>query len=207
MGRSSTFLKALRDGGPSAARAAIGGKPAMEREELSHWSERVASAQQWSQFMHGTADFNPRLIIEHWTECTTQQAAVDYWNQSADATWVHFIIDPAGKITQLAPLDALAKHAFGVSPWAIGVEHVGLNDEEVMGNRPQMDASVRLTAWLQKRLDIPLDGVIGHGEVTSSPYFGLSQEGQEWVEETGYVFHHDFSPTTMEAYREMVRKR
>jgi len=157
--------------------------------------------------MYGTSDFDPRLIVEHWTGSETQDAAVDYWNTSVEATWVHFIIDQDGRVTQLAPLDVLAKHAFGVSPWAIGIEHVGRTDGEVMADPEMRRASLRLTCWLQQRLKIPLRGVIGHGEVPSHPRFGFTSAGWDWIESTGYEFHHDFSHRTMVTFRDHLRRK
>jgi N-acetyl-anhydromuramyl-L-alanine amidase AmpD len=177
----------------------------MRNERLAYWPERVADTRAWSQFMYGTVSFRPRLIVEHWTGSTTQDAAIGYWDSSPDATWVHFIIDPQGHITQLAPLNVLAKEALGVSPWAIGVEHVGLSDGEIMGNYRMRRASYRLTCWLQHRLHIPLRGVIGHGEVTSNPRFGFTPEGWDWIEETGYEFHTDFSHRAMVNYRDHLQ--
>jgi len=181
-------------------------RPPIEQQRLAFWPERVAHTRAWSQFMYGTDLFQPRLIVQHWTESTTQDAAISYWNTSPEATWVHFIIDQQGRITQLAPAGVLAKHAFGVSPWAIGVEHVGTSDGEVMSDRQMLAASYRLTCWLRKRFKIPLRGVIGHGEVTSHPRFGFTSEGWDWIESTGYRFHEDFSAQTMRTYRSRLKK-
>ena len=186
------------------APAAASTRPQIVNERLAFWPERVAETRSWSRFMYGTATFRPRLIVEHYTESATQDAAVGYWNSAPDATWVHFIIDPEGQITQLAPIDVLAKHAFGVSPWAIGVEHVGTSDGEVMGNPMMRRASLELTCRLRKSLHIPQRGVIGHAEVPSSPRIGFTPEGRQWIEETNYQFHTDFSHRTMVRYRERL---
>lgn len=191
---------------PASASAAAAPRPPIEQQRLDFWPERVAHAREWSRFMYGTAVFNPRLIVEHWTLSESQEAAIGVWNESPESTWVHFIIDQEGRITQLAPLDALAKQAFGVSPWAIGVEHVGVSDGEVMANPEMRRASYRLTCWLRERLRIPLRGVIGHAEVPAHPRFGFTKAGWNWIESTGYVFHDDFSHRTMVKYRDRLRK-
>jgi beta-N-acetylhexosaminidase len=175
------------------------------RLRIALWPKRVVDTPAWSRFMYGTAVFRPRLIVEHWTGSTTQAAALQYWDRGPDSTWVHFIIDPLGQITQIAPLDALAKQAFGVSPWAIGVEHVGRTDSAVMRNSRMRRASYRLTCWLRHRLHIPLEGVIGHAEVPSNPLFSFTPAGWRWIEETGYEFHTDFSHRTMARYRDRLR--
>ncbi len=188
-----------------SAPAAASVRPPMRRGRLAFWPERVADTLAWSRFMYGTATFRPRLIVEHYTGSTTREAAIAYWNTGPDAAWAQFIIDPQGHITQLAALDVLAKQAFGVSPWAIGVEHVGLTDAEVMRDSRMRRASYRLTCWLRDRLHIPLRGVIGHGEVTSNPRFTFTPAGWRWIEETGYEFHTDFSHRTMVAYRDRLK--
>lgn len=181
-------------------------RPPMKNEGLAYWPERVDLTRKWSRFMYGTGSFEPRLIVEHWTDGTTRDGAIEFWNLSPESTWVHFIIDPQGHITQLAPLDVLAKHAFGVSPWAIGIEHVGRSDSEVMSNRSMRRASYRLTCWLQERLRIPPRGVIGHGEVPSHPRFGFTPQGWKWIEENDYRFHEDFSHPAMVRYRSHLRE-
>jgi hypothetical protein len=180
-------------------------RPPMDNQRLAYWPKRVAETRRWSEFMYGTDDFRPRLIVEHFTGSAEQQPAIDFWNSAPDATWVHFIIDPEGHITQLAPLDVLAKHAYGVSPWAIGIEHVGETDGEIMRNQRMTRASYQLTCWLRERLHIPLRGVIGHSEVPSNPRFGFTSAGWRWIEETDYEFHTDFSHHTMVKYRERLR--
>lgn len=181
------------------------GRPAIVNQRLDYWPARVADTRKWSRFMYGTDQFRPRLIVEHFTGSANQEDAIGFWNSAVDATWVHFIIDKSGRITQLAPLDVVAKHAYGVSPWAIGVEHVGESDGDVMGDRRQRRASYQLTCWLQQRFDIPLEGVIGHGEVTSNPLFGFTRAGWRWIHETDYEFHTDFSHRTMVKYRARLR--
>ena len=58
----------------------------------------------------------------------------------------------------------------GLNYTAIGIEHVGTSDAEILGNRRQLDASLRLTAWLMGRFGIQLRNVIGHNESLTSPY-------------------------------------
>jgi beta-N-acetylhexosaminidase len=52
---------------------------------------------------------------------------------------------------------------------AIGIEHVGVSDAQVLADAAQMRASLALTVWLMWRYSIPLADVIGHNESLSSP--------------------------------------
>ncbi|HEX2127618.1 MAG TPA: N-acetylmuramoyl-L-alanine amidase [Solirubrobacterales bacterium] len=186
---------------PAAAQA----RPAIEHDRLAYWPQRVESAREWSLFMHGTDRFRPRLIVEHWTEGDRRYQAVNFWNSGPDRPWAHFLIDRRGRVTQFASLTTLARQAMGVSPWAIGIEHVGRSDGEVMTNPAMRRASYELTCWLRRRLDIPTRGVIGHAEITSHPRFHLTPAGWEWIHSTGHTFHPDFSRPTMQRYRERLR--
>ncbi|MGN6203158.1 MAG: N-acetylmuramoyl-L-alanine amidase [Solirubrobacterales bacterium] len=186
--------------------AAAASRPPMAHERLTYWPERVASTRKWSRFMYGTAKFEPKLIVEHWTGSQTQDAAVDYWNESSKANWAQFIIDPQGRITQLAPLDIVAKQAYGVSPWAIGIEHVGESSSEILSRPRERRASYRLTCWLREHFDLSLSDVIGHAEVPSNQLFHFTYRGWQWIEESGYVFHDDFPHKDMIRYRKHLQR-
>ena len=64
----------------------------------------------------------------------------------------------------------MCRHTVGLNYTAIGIEHVGTSDAEILGNPRQLDASLRLTAWLMGRYGIQLRNVIGHNESLTSPY-------------------------------------
>ena len=117
----------------------------------------------------------PRAIVEHYTAGTTFASA--YATFAADVpdselhelpgTCAHFVIDTDGTIYQLVRLDTICRHTVGLNYTAIGIEHVGTSDGEILGNAAQLDASLRLTAWLQWRYGIKLRNVIGHESLTS----------------------------------------
>jgi hypothetical protein len=64
-----------------------------------------------------------------------------------------------------------------------------------MGNRRQLEASLRLTRWLQDRYAIRTRDVIGHAESLSSPYH------HERVKRLRRQTHGDMQPATMRRYR------
>ena len=119
----------------------------------------------------------PRVIVEHYTAGTTFASA--YATFAADVpdselhelpgTCAHFVIDTDGTIYQLVRLDTICRHTVGLNYTAIGIEHVGTSDGEILGNAAQLDASLRLTAWLQWRYGIKLRNVIGHNESLDEP--------------------------------------
>jgi N-acetylmuramoyl-L-alanine amidase len=121
---------------------------------------------------------DPHVIVIHYTETPTFEAT---WNTFAPDTpdpelhelpntCAHFVIDKAGDIHQLVPLDIMCRHTVGLNWTAIGIEHVGYSDREVLDDHAQMAASLRLVRWLRCHYSIALGDVIGHNESLSSPY-------------------------------------
>jgi N-acetylmuramoyl-L-alanine amidase len=83
----------------------------------------------------------------------------------------------------------------GLNWTAIGIEHVGTSDAQVLHNPKQMRASLRLTRWLQAKLGIETKNVIGHNESLSSPYH------HERVKRLRTQTHGDWVHRDMEIYR------
>jgi protein MpaA len=107
----------------------------------------------------------------------------------------HFVIDRQGVIHQLVSLRLMCRHTVGLNWTAIGIEHVGTSDADVMGDRRQLAASLRLTRWLKARYAIRTRDVIGHNESLSSPYH------HERVAALAHQTHEDFRHATMQVYR------
>src|SRR4029078_2339667 len=78
---------------------------------------------------------------------------------------------------------------------AIGIEHVGTSDAQILGNARQMASSLSLKAWMMAKYGIQLRNVIGHNESLTSPYH---REGYApWRCQT----HGDWSNGDMKVYR------
>ena len=105
------------------------------------------------------------------------------------------MIDRAGVIHQLVPLEIMCRHTVGLNWTAIGIEHVGYSDWEVLDDTRQMSASLRLVRWLRCRYHIPIRDVIGHNESLSSPYH------REDVPSLRTQTHSDFDHADMNVYR------
>jgi N-acetylmuramoyl-L-alanine amidase len=83
----------------------------------------------------------------------------------------------------------------GLNWTAIGIEHVGTSDGQVLGNRRQLRASLRLTRTLQGRYRIATRNVIGHAESLSSPFH------RERVARLRTQTHGDMAGPAMDRYR------
>jgi N-acetyl-anhydromuramyl-L-alanine amidase AmpD len=149
----------------------------------------------------------PRVIVEHLTVSDSWQSAYStFAPDEPDAelhelpgVCSHFVIDQSGVIHQLVPLGLMCRHTVGLNWTAIGIEHVGRTDAQVLANNREMSSSLRLTRWLQRRYDISSKNVIGHNESLSSPYH------RERVARLRSQTHGDWRHASMVRYRKRLR--
>ena len=110
-------------------------------------------------------------------------------------TCAHFVIDRDGTIYQLVPLGVMCRHTVGLNYTAIGIEHVGTSDRQILSDPRQLEASLQLTLWLMHRYRISLPNVIGHNESLTSPYH--RERYAAWRCQT----HGDWTHSDMTVYR------
>jgi beta-N-acetylhexosaminidase len=149
----------------------------------------------------------PRVIVEHVavaaTATATRNAFVpdrpDPELHELPGVCAHFVIGADGTIHQLVDLRIMCRHTVGLNYTAIGIEHAGFRDSDVLGNSRQLRASLRLTAWLKCRYGIRLSNVIGHNESLGSPYH------RERVARLRGQTHGDMTRSSMRTYRRKLR--
>jgi len=151
---------------------------------------------------------DPRVIVEHYTANESFSAT---WNTFAANTpdpalgelpgdCAHFVIDADGTIYQLVSLGTMCRHTVGLNYTAIGIEHVGTSDQQILSDPRQLHASLWLTLWLMQRYHITPANVIGHNESLTSPYH--RELDAAWRCQT----HEDWDHTDMQIYRaDLVR--
>jgi beta-N-acetylhexosaminidase len=150
---------------------------------------------------------DPHVIVIHYTESPTFQSTYNTFAPDVPDpelhelpnTCAHFVIDQAGVIHQLVALGTMCRHTVGLNWTAIGIEHVAFSDGQVLGDRAQIRASLRLVRWLRCRYHIPIRDVIGHNESLSSPYH------HEDVPSLRTQTHSDFNHADMQIYRRRLR--
>jgi beta-N-acetylhexosaminidase len=149
---------------------------------------------------------HPHVIVIHYTEASYAATFDTFANDVPDselhelpATSAHFVIDTNGTIHQLVSVGTIARHTVGLNWTAIGIEHVGYSDAQVLDNRRQMNSSLHLVHWLQCRFHIQTRNVIGHNESLSSPYH------HEDVPSLRTQTHSDFMHRDMQTYRRRLR--
>ena len=180
-------------------------KPHVVWKPIPFGAKRLAETRAYAQRHYGIDSYvlRPRAIVEHYTASSTFSSAFNTFAADVpDAelhqlpgTCAHFVVDRDGTIYQLVRLDVMCRHTVGLNWAALGIEHVGLSDAQVLGDPAQMRASLALTLWLMWRYHIGLAKVIGHNESLTSP---LHRElYPPWRCQT----HGDWNRMDMNAYR------
>ncbi|MDX6410348.1 MAG: hypothetical protein QOE13_3419, partial [Gaiellaceae bacterium] len=155
-------------------------RPAIVQRPIPFGPERKAQMTAYSRTHYGSAEatwvLTPRVIVEHYTAGTSFSSA---WNTFAanspdrelgqlPGTCAQFVIDTDGTIYQLVPTTVRCRHTVGLNHVAIGIEHVGTSDAQILDNPRQLAASLSLTRWLMATYGIATADVIGHAESLSS---------------------------------------
>jgi N-acetyl-anhydromuramyl-L-alanine amidase AmpD len=184
-------------------------KPHIVWKPIPYGAERKAEMAAYSKQHYGINSWvlHPKVIVEHYTGGERFSAAWDTFASNEPdpelgglpGTCAHFIVTKSGRIYQLVPLDVMCRHTVGLNYVAIGIEHVGTSDREILHDKAQMRASLELTAWLHWRFHIRIRNVIGHNESLSSPYH--RERYKPWAHQT----HPDWNHRDMDVYRRRLR--
>jgi N-acetylmuramoyl-L-alanine amidase len=186
------------------------------RPEIQRWlipfsPKRKHEMRAYSQRHYGERTWRlrrPRVIVEHYAEADSAAAVYNTFApdhpdpelHELPNVCAHFVISSSGRISQLVNPRTRCRHTVGLNWTAIGIEHTGFSDSEVLGNRRQLRASLRLTRYLRCRFQIRLRNVIGHAESLSSPYH------RERVTSLRRQTHGDWRHSSMRVYRHKLGK-
>ena len=187
------------------------GPPKIVKDFIPFGAERKAQMRAYAELHYGIRSYHivgPHLVIWHFTATTTFSSV---WNTFADdlpdvqyhalpQVCAHFVIDTSGTIYQLVPLELMCRQVVGLDYTAIGIENVGMSDQQVIGDAAQYHAALALTRWLRCRYGLPVGNVIGHNESLSSPYY--IEHVASWRGQT----HEDFNHHDMNIVRAAVAK-
>jgi beta-N-acetylhexosaminidase len=185
-------------------------KPSIVSKPILFGPKREAEMQAYAVKHYGVHSWklvNPRVIVEHYTANESFSATWNtFANDSPDPALnelpgdcAHFVIDKDGTIYQLVPLTTMCRHTVGLNYTAIGIEHVGESDSEILHNPKELAASQKLTLWLMTHFHISLGNVIGHNESLTSPYH--HELYKPWACQT----HGDWLHADMTIYRAKLR--
>jgi N-acetylmuramoyl-L-alanine amidase len=185
--------------------------PKIVKDFIPFGAARKSEMRQYAQLHYGIDSYHivgPHLVIWHYTASTTFSSV---WNTFADnvpdvqfhalpQVCAHFVIDTNGTSYQRVPLNIMCRQVVGLDYTAIGIENVGLSDQQVIGDAAQYRAGLQLTRWLRCRYHLPVSHVIGHNESLSSPYY------LEHVAAWRGLTHQDFDHADMNIVRAALAK-
>ncbi|MEA2288181.1 MAG: hypothetical protein QOD55_178 [Solirubrobacteraceae bacterium] len=189
---------------PPQSAAAL--RPAIVQRPIPFGARRKREMAAYARRHYGLGTFRlrrPRVIVEHLTvndsiDATFNTFAPDRPDpelHELPGTCSHFVVGRDGTIVQFVALSIMCRHTVGLNHTAIGIEHVGRRDGDVLGNPRQLRASHALTRWLRCRHGIAVRDVIGHNESVSSPYH------RERVARLRRQTHGDWRAASMRRYR------
>ena len=188
----------------------VADRPPIQWDAIPFGAQRKHETRLYARRHYGLDRFTlrePKVIVEHMTANSSYSATFNTFASDAPdvelherpGVCAHFVVDARGTIHQLVSLGLMCRHTVGLNWTAIGIEHVGRSDADLLGDRRQLRASLRLTRWLMDREGITLRNVIGHNESLSSPYH------RERVARLRRQTHADMSHATMTRYRALLR--
>ncbi len=174
-------------------------------------AKRRADMRGYAQRHYGIDDHrlrDPKVIVQHYTVTDTFDPVYNTFAPNRPdvelgelpGVCAHYVIDRDGTIYQLVSTRIMCRHTVGLNYTAIGIEHVGRSDAQVMGNPRQMASSLRLTRMLQGRHGIDTRNVIGHNENRDSPFH------RERVARLRTQTHGDFPRAVMDVYRRRLER-
>jgi hypothetical protein len=209
-GEPSSALVGRHADATLALARAVAPQPVVARP-IPFGARRRAETRAYARRHYGIDDFrlrHPRVIVEHYTASETFEPVYQTFARDVPdvelgelpAVCAHYVIDRDGTVYRLVPTKIMCRHTVGLNWTAIGIEHVGTSDAEVLGNRRQMRASLRLTRSLQGRFRISDRNVIGHAESLSSPYH------RERVGRLRRQTHGDLARAAMRRYRRRLAR-
>jgi beta-N-acetylhexosaminidase len=194
----------------SASNGATAPRPRIVVKPIPFSPARLAETRAYVKRHYGIDTWrlgHPHVIVEHYTASDTFASAYATFASNAanlgeqPGVCAHFVIDRDGTIYRVVPPNIICRHTVGLNYTAIGVEHVGTSDAQILADKRQLDASLRLTLWLMSRHGIRLRNVIGHNESLTSPYH--RERYAAWRCQT----HGDWTHADMRTYRTALARR
>lgn len=191
--RRPTFLK-----GVDRMKIPFGPK---RKRQMAAYSKRHYGKYEWRLIQ-------PRQIVLHYATAPTVGSVFNTFSDPRpDPTFgerpqvcAHFVIAP-GKAVQMVSLGARCRHTLGLNHVAIGIEHLGYSDGQVMASPGMRLRSLSLVRRLRCLYGIAVRDVIGHSESLRSRYY------RERVPSLQGMTSADFSRETMRTYRKKLARR
>lgn len=202
-------LAAVSVAGAAAATSQVS-RPHIVWKPIPFGAKRKAETTRYVHRHYGSGTWrlrHPHVLVEHYTVTTTFPPVWNYFSEDTPDPELHelpgvcsqFVVDRDGTIYQLVKTSIVCRHTVGLNYTAIGIEHVGMSDSQILHDHAQMRSSLHLTLWLMRRFHIKLKNVIGHNESLTSPYH--KELYKPWRCQT----HGDWKYADMKIYRRRLR--
>jgi N-acetyl-anhydromuramyl-L-alanine amidase AmpD len=127
----------------------------------------------------------------YYSECYTQ--AINWFKNSSSGVSAHYVVSPAGEITNMVKDEDVAWHATYYNSRSIGIECAGFANQPGTWTPELLDALADLCAWLCQQYAVPAvhptataatsggylnsTGIVGHSQVQTSGSAAGSQYG------------------------------
>jgi N-acetylmuramoyl-L-alanine amidase len=167
---------------PPSASTSSATRPEIHKMLIPYPKRRKREMAAYSKHHYGQYKWrlnNPQTIVEHYAAAgsisaifstfRTDQPDVEF--HELPNVCSHFAVSASGGIYKFVPVSIRCRHTVGLNWTAIGIEHVGFSDQDILNRSAQLNASLQLTQWLRCRFGIPVNQVIGHNESLSSPFY------------------------------------
>ncbi len=167
---------------PPAATNSTVTKPVIHKMLIPYPKKRKREMAAYSKHHYGQYTWrltNPQLIVEHYAAAGSISAIYNTFKPDVPdvefhqlpGVCSHFAVSATGQIYKFVPISIRCRHVVGLNYTAVGIEHVGFSDQDILNRPAQLNASLQLTQWLRCHLGLPVSQVIGHNESLSSQFY------------------------------------
>jgi N-acetylmuramoyl-L-alanine amidase len=151
---------------------------------------------------------DPKVIVIHYAEAGSIGAIYntfapdrpDVEFHQLPGVCSHYAVSASGAVYKFVPPTIRCRHTVGLNHVAIGIEHVGFSDQDILNRPAQLNGSLQFVHWLRCQYGISIDNVIGHNESLSSPFY--KELDPRFKGQT----HGDWNHADMQIYRSDLSK-
>ncbi len=146
--------------------------PKKRKREMAAYSKRHYGQYKWRLN-------NPKTIVIHYAVAGSISTIFNTFEPTSPTS--SSTSCPTSARTSQSPPRALSTSSsrrrsaagtrVGLNWTAIGVEHVGFSDQDILNRPAQLNGSLQFVQWLRCQYGIPVNQVIGHNESLSSPFY------------------------------------
>ena len=196
---------------PPAASTGAATKPPIHKRLIPYPKKRKREMAAYSKRHYGQFKWrlnNPKVIVIHYAAAGSISSIFNtFASDRPDVEFhelpnvcSHFAVAASGAAYKFVPPTIRCRHTVGLNWTAIGVEHVGFSDQDILGRPAQLNGSLQLVQWLRCRFGISVNNVIGHNESLSSPFY--KELDPRFQGQT----HGDWTHADMQTYRSDLTK-